>query len=294
MVPLRHSCLSTRWRTDKKSLQSLALVHNLTRIRHHAQVKIVPRNWKCRRRKLLRQQQAPRRSWNRLDLLESFRRDEGETGPLINENVAKMVNDLWAKERNPKIIKTLYEQHPTPENTLKMGKVDLNEEVISAIPKHVRARDLKIQAIQGVMARAAVKIVDSLYAKKEVMKQEHINMAIDCLSLVASANASVNQLRRDMIRPSLARKYQLLCISVPKPLSKLLLGDNLADRVKQVNTTSSLMTQGIGTGRQLPGDATTHMHQCQDLTSMATSHMGTSPTWCQESRANTDQGAEVF
>ena len=189
---------------------------------------------------------------NGLDLLESFHRDEGETGPAINENVAKMVNDLWAKGRDPKIIKTLCEQYPTPENTLQVGKVDLNEEVISAIPKHVRARDLKIQAIQGVMARAAVpavKIVDSLYAKKEVTKQEHINMAIDCLSLVASANASVNQLRRDMLRPSLARKYQLLCNSAPKPPSKLLLGDNLADRVKQANATSSLMTRGIGRGR---------------------------------------------
>ena len=95
---------------------------------------------------------------NGLDLLESFRGDKVETGPPINENVAKMANDLWAKGRDPKIIKTLCEQYPTPENTLQVGKLDLNE-VISAIPKHVRARDLKIQDIQGVMARAAVPAV---------------------------------------------------------------------------------------------------------------------------------------
>ena len=74
-------------------------------------------------------------------------------------------------------------------------------------------------------------------------------MAINSLSLVTSANASVNQLRRDMLRPNLARKYQLLCNSTPKPPSKLLLGDNLADGVKQANATSSLMTRGIGRGR---------------------------------------------
>ena len=55
-------------------------------------------------------------------------------------------------------------------------------------------------------------------------------MSIDCASMVAAANSSINQLRREL-KP-------------PTGPTKMLFGDNLSEHVKAANTTSSLMAAG--------------------------------------------------
>ena len=72
---------------------------------------------------------------------------------------------------------------PLPENVA-ISKVDLNDEVISAVNKLVRACDFKLRAIQGVMARAAVPMlpsVDALYSNKiqvHLLMQRHKRKAL--------------------------------------------------------------------------------------------------------------------
>ena len=87
-------------------------------------------------------------------------------------------------------------------------------------------------------------------------KQKHINVAIDSLSLITSTNSCVNQLQREFLKPSLARKYHTLRNSSPHPHPNSF-GDNLADTVKQANATGSLMMRCSGRGR-----ARGHFHPC--------------------------------
>ena len=132
-----------------------------------------------------------------------------------------------------------------------------NDEVISAIPKFARARDLRLRSIQGTIARAsvpAVRIVDALFTKEKLSSQDHVNFAIDCCSIILAANSGLNQLGRELLKGSLHKKYQSLCNKAPAGPTKLLFGDNLSERVKAANATSSLMATGSrGRGRGMFG-----------------------------------------
>ena len=183
------------------------------------------------------------------DLLQAARArlaDEDD-GPPLTGQVAGVINDIWSEGRKPSVVKELCEKHPRPSN-MDVHKLDMNDEVIAAVPKWARARDLRLRAIQGNIARASVpaaRIIDGLYAKTSTMtKQEHVNLAMDAVTLLASANPEVNQLRREFLKPQLQRKYHNLCGKAPQDNGRLLFGDNSPDRVKEANTTGSLLNQG--------------------------------------------------
>ena len=195
---------------------------------------------------------------DKLDLLGAVHsvHDDEDGGPDVSNSVASVTNDIWDKGCNSKTMKTLFEKYPWPGN-VSCYKVDLNDEVISAVPKWSRARDLRLRAVQGMIAREsvpAVRIVDALYNKdKALPPQEHVNTAIDCCSMIAAANSSLNQLRRELLKTSMQRKYHSLCNKAPTGPTRLLFGDNLAERVKSANASSSLMTMGRGRGREMLG-----------------------------------------
>ena len=169
--------------------------------------------------------------------------EDEDRGPNITGPVADVANDIWQKGRNPKTMKTLFEKYPRPAN-VDCVKVDLNE-VTSAVNKFAWARDLRLRAVQGLIARAAVPtvcIIDVLYDKEnKISPQEQVNMAIDCCSLITNANSGINPLTRELLKPALQRRYQSLCNKSPQGENKLLFRENLAERVKATNTTSSLM-----------------------------------------------------
>ena len=118
------------------------------------------------------------------DLLQAAwaRLADEDDGPPLTGQVAGVINDIWSEGRKPSVVKELCEKHPRPSN-MDVHKLDLNDEVIAAVPKWARARDLRLRAIQGNIARASVpaaRIIDGLYAKTSTMtKQEHVNLAID-------------------------------------------------------------------------------------------------------------------
>ena len=63
-----------------------------------------------------------------------------------------------------------------------------------------------------------------------------------CCSMTAATNSCLNQLRRELLKGSMQWKYHSLCNKAPAGPTKLLLGDNLTERVKAANAMSSLMT----------------------------------------------------
>ena len=104
--------------------------------------------------------------------------EDEDGGPDVTDDVARVANDIWEKGRKAQTMKSLFEKYPRPGNVA-CQKVDLNEEVISAILKFARARDLRLRAVQGMIARAcvpAVRMVDALYKKDtKLSAQEHVN-----------------------------------------------------------------------------------------------------------------------
>ena len=171
--------------------------------------------------------------------------EDSDTGEPLSQAVAEIANGIWNKGRNPKMLKELANKHRRPSNT-QIHKVDLNEEVSSTMPSYARARDLRMWAIQANIAKASIPafwVVDALHSKSsKISRQEQVNLAIDTCSILASANSSINQLRRELVKPSVQKKHQVLCYKPPPSQTKFLFGDNLPERVKAANTASSLLS----------------------------------------------------
>ena len=77
--------------------------------------------------------------------------------------------------------------------------------------------------------------------------------------MLANASASINQMRRDLLRPQRQKKFQTLCSKVPTGTSQFLLGDNFTDKIKVASQGSRLGKQQFkffnnhrGNGRYQP------------------------------------------
>ena len=185
------------------------------------------------------------------DLLSAYReRYADEEGPPMGDQLARVTNDIWVRGRDPTKVKDIMVKHPRPSN-LKCQKVDINPEVLSSIPKPARTRDAKLRAVQNGVARAAVpivKIAEKVMDKsKPVDRKDIINLTLDSITLLANANGSVNQTRRDALKPNMQSRFQVLC-RVPREdeSSSLLFGAALTDRIKAASQGGKLGRRGFG------------------------------------------------
>ena len=114
-------------------------------------------------------------------------------------------------------------------------------EIFSNIPAHTRNQDVKMQKMQKFLLKNAypiVKILDSILpSNSSNNKPDHMlinkikELASDALAVLSQSNQKLLQQRCDGITKNLSRKYKTLKHNVP-PVSKLLFGDDLNNRIK--------------------------------------------------------------
>ena len=183
-----------------------------------------------------------------IDLLANHRaRYLDEDGTPVSPHLASLINTMWDKGRDKNLMKECYERHARPDN-VNVHKIDMNEEIISTLPKFARTRDIRLRAIQGGVARAVVpvmKLIDTQLGKTQQSRQQQVDTAMDAVALLASTNAAINQLRREFVRPHIHKKYHALCSRAPPASSPYLLGDDLNDKIKQANQANQ-MARGRG------------------------------------------------
>ena len=182
-----------------------------------------------------------------LSILGAYRRRYAdEDGPPVEKELATAINGIWGEKRAPQKVKAILEKYPRPSN-VNCHKVDINSDVLSAIGRVAKNRDAKLRSVQGNIARCAVpavKLAEGLLAK-QVNKTELIETALDTVTLLANANAQLNQLRRDALKPGLQARYQSLCkVDEADDTSQWLLGSNLNDRIKSAAQGGKLVRRG--------------------------------------------------
>ena len=191
------------------------------------------------------------------DLMSAYwERFADEEGPPMGEQLVKVANDIWMRGGDPNAVKDIMTKRPRPAN-LKCQKVDINPEVLSSISKPARTRDAKLRAVQNGMARAVVpifKIAEAVTDRtKPLNRKELINLTLDSITLLANANSSVNQTRRDALKPNIQNRFQVLC-RVPREddSTSLLFGAGLTDRIKAATQGGKLGRRGYGFAAQVP------------------------------------------
>jgi hypothetical protein len=178
-------------------------------------------------------------------LLSVYRsRYQDEVGEPVSGKLAGLVSQIWEKGKDSENLKEIYSNYHKPSN-VPVHKVDLNPELMGPAGKFGRARDMKLRAIQAGIARAtvpAIRIADDLLKAENIPQQKLMDMSIDTVTILANANAAVNQLRREMIRPTLDRKFQPLCSKMVDNKSELLFGGDFPQQITVLN-------QGVKIGR---------------------------------------------
>jgi hypothetical protein len=143
-----------------------------------------------------------------------------ETGPSVNPRLTTHVNTIW-KRGSLNRVKELHDKHPRPVG-VNLYKTTLNENIagpLNAAPspqaKFPYTRDLKLKGVQGLLTRAAVPVVriceGIMRVDKKLTDKEHLDLALDGVTLMAAANQQLNQIRRDLLRPSLTPKIRAVC-----------------------------------------------------------------------------------
>ena len=178
-------------------------------------------------------------------LLANYRnRYQDEEGDPVSDELADLAKQIWEKGRDNESLKEMYEAYPKPKN-VPVHKVDLNPELMGPAGKFGRARDMKLRAIQAAIARAtvpALRIADGLLKGDNISDQKFMDTSIDTVTILANASASVNQLRRDLLKPSLDRKFQPVCSKTVSNASHMLFGEDFNNHINNMN-------QGVKIGR---------------------------------------------
>ena len=148
------------------------------------------------------------------DLLSEFRdRYADEDGPELKKELADIANTIWRKGRDPTVLKDVLQSYPRPRNVA-CHKVDINPEVLMGLPKQSKSKDLSLRAAQSSVARTCVpplRMAEALLSNKETPKKDVMKMTMDTLTLLSEVNDTINQIRRETLKPALMAKFQGIC-----------------------------------------------------------------------------------
>ena len=134
------------------------------------------------------------------------------TGPSVGAELASTVAQIWDKGCAPKVVKKIKEEYLRPDNVA-IKKNVLNEMIANNIGKSYRAKDTQALHIQGDLVAAAMPLVALVEGtkKKDLGPDKVCQMAFSSLSLISAANAQLNQMRRDTLKPALNSRYRAIC-----------------------------------------------------------------------------------
>ena len=69
---------------------------------------------------------------------------------------------------------------------------------------------------------------------KDINKQEAVDLNIDTIIMLATGNTSMNQLRRELVKPHLNKTYQGLCNKPKTEQTQWLLENDLSEKIKNI------------------------------------------------------------
>ena len=144
-----------------------------------------------------------------------------QTGPAVLDAVSQTINNLWCGK--PKDLAKTFDAHLRPSNVV-IHKVELDESLLDSIQSHIKRKDVRLKLVQGGIATAAVaatKTIDQIVGVQSEATQDDgmklllthlLGLQTDVIKVLSYANMTVNNIRREGLKPGLQEKY--------KPLAK--------------------------------------------------------------------------
>lgn len=177
--------------------------------------------------------------------LKSFFKDNEETGPEIDSDLGKIINNGLRSLGQTEEVKKLKEKYRRPSN---VG----NLQVPRVAPIIWRNLTDKGKAVDAGVQKTVAKFIPGITAviqqfnlitknKKEVKKNplltEMRKLTTDAVSSLSHAMASSNQLRKDAIKTELDSKFHSLCEPSHPVSEQQLFGEKLSSELKELDDT---------------------------------------------------------
>ena len=169
--------------------------------------------------------------------LENFFQGQEETGPKVQERIAKVTERALRgeiDEEEEKNLKLLKKKHKRPENIPNMQIPKIEPFMWRNLRRETRATDfVQLKALENYnyVLTPLIKALDLFKSKKD--QQKAVEYVADAYKLIGSAVKATNIARMDKIKKDLHQDYKTLC-EPKKMTATLLLGDNLNEEIKKV------------------------------------------------------------
>ena len=132
--------------------------------------------------------------------------DPDETGPPVSSKVADLATKLWNK---PQDIRELYTKHKRPANVPCLQRINLDEELIDAIPNHrAKKLDFALKGLNNVFVHGAVVACELMQIAKQAQKgqdirQQIVNTTAEVMKFMAHGAQQTSVLRKEQLKPVL-------------------------------------------------------------------------------------------
>ena len=163
----------------------------------------------------------------------------------ISSSIASASKTFWEKPLKEDSFKRKLEAGKLPSNCTYLTTKLTNPEIFKNLPTFQRTVDSKIQDIQKVHAASVslllttasylgTSILTAQGQNKETNFKIPLNFLKDSLSLAGKANQMINQLRRQLIKPTLPPKYCQIT-DIADDLATYLFGEKISELLETLN-----------------------------------------------------------
>ena len=165
---------------------------------------------------------------------------EDDYAKPINERWAKIVKDNWATKTLNENLRNIINNHKSPENcTLKPPSV--NPQIWKLLSSWQKKSDVKFSSIQKSMVKslnASLVILEQLQTGT-VDLQFITQSTADIAGMLGHAIHEISLKSRTFYKSVIKDEYRYLC-SISQEITDYFFGDNLEERIKEVNLTNRL------------------------------------------------------
>jgi len=160
-----------------------------------------------------------------------FEGEEAPGGP-VREALATFVDTCVSKRIDKEHLKGLKNR---PSNCPNVVVPQVTPAIWRELDKFHRTRDVGMQSTQELIVRAlqvAISLKEGLATASP--KSELSSQCNTIIALLGNASLETSFRRRELLRPSINKKFHSLCAPAT-PIGKMLFGDKMTDELKEIN-----------------------------------------------------------
>ena len=173
-----------------------------------------------------------------------------EIGDNANPEVAEIANQIWTAKQEKEATKELLKKKKDRPTSIS-GKWTLTRRSYRQFLKQQKLRICALDPFKASQLKPRFPMWTTFcldWQSETNRPAKLVDLAIDGVTLLAHANQQLNQLRRDMLRPTLQPRFQQLCSKPSDDDTQYLFGTKIVERIRNASQGGKLARRGRGRG----------------------------------------------